>query len=96
MLRDGVWLVEVKRSVAVNAPSVDDVDVASGADVDETVAKPDTQDSAVSDASLTPPGTDMSPTEDIDLAHAATLPQPAPKRRGGRPKGSRNKPKVVE
>jgi hypothetical protein len=27
--------------------------------------------------------------------HSATIAQPAPKRRGGRPKGSRNNPKVT-
>lgn len=101
-LRDGVWLVEVKRSGALlpgvegtDASSLDNVDGAGGADIDKPVAELDTQDASVGDGGLAPAGADVLPTENIDLAHAADIAQPAPKRRGGRPKGSRNKPKVA-
>lgn len=156
-LRDGVWLVEVKRTAAhaekflalsfddSDGHSADgvnfDVDAVGGAhdpvdselgDVDEAGAAPvtsprdrgraDVERVAVSeDAGDEPVGVEGGSAADLvddiladgnapsipdqpdaTLAiggselHGDTIAPPAPKRRGGRPKGSRNKPKVAQ
>lgn len=89
-LRDGVWLVDVKRTVVepaaqagVEVGEVPELDVVhdpvdSGSGEGETVAVHG-----------------VAPAMGAEGVADATIAQPAPKRRGGRPKGSRNKPKVA-
>lgn len=83
-LRDGVWLVDVKRVHEVPEDGSGD-----GLPDDEFVGR-DVDDAGV----VTHDPVDSGSGAD-DAVHAENVAQPAPKRRGGRPKGSRNKPKVA-
>ncbi len=130
-LRDGVWLVEVKRTVQPDAAKADGDDagaggtdsgaevpgspvqgaLGSGTVVGDAVAESAEvfeAEEAAAAAGQTPGdvlpdvlGAGVADAPDPALAvsgselHADTIAQPAPKRRGGRPKGSRNKPKVA-
>jgi hypothetical protein len=93
--REGVWSVRVRRQAEVQGnglPVVHDVD--SAAAVDDDLAR------AAAVAQLDGDADEVRPVVNVELAEndahessdvaAASV---APKRRGGRPKGSRNKPK---
>jgi hypothetical protein len=84
VLRDGVWLVKVKRSVAAVDPPVEHVD-SLGEGEDAAVDKPTVRRSRARKVDIT------HDPADSDAAADATIAQ---KSKGGRPKGSRNKPKV--
>lgn len=82
-LRDGVWLVDVKRT----APAEEFLAAGVGETNDHMPVVSEADDDAV--------GGQAHDSTTSDVAAAATIAHPAPKRRGGRPKGSRNKPKVA-
>ena len=109
-LRDGVWCVRVRRTSqsedvgdpVSDAHGLEDGGQLGAAGPDQVIA---VEDGITAGGELVPDalanvrqasvGQDGHQPVASEAVAADTLPQPAPKRRGGRPKGSRNKPKVA-